>query len=112
MEQAAGLTPEQDAHLRRLHYFEQVGAKLSPEFVELLQELKRVYRIQDRRRVIREPDADVLFLVQVRGGPAPQGSCRDPQAFPSPPRLVAQSRSSATSTAWRALSHHLPKAIA
>jgi hypothetical protein len=58
----AGLTPEQDAHLRRLHYFEQIGADLAPEFQDLLSRLKHAYRRGDRRRFIRAPDDDVLLL--------------------------------------------------
>jgi hypothetical protein len=52
-----GLTAEEDAHLRRLHYFEQVGAVLSPVF----RELKGDYLARDRRNFVRAPTEEVSF---------------------------------------------------
>ena len=45
------LTPEEDAALRRLHWFEQLGCELS----NALATLKANFRGRDRRAEIREP---------------------------------------------------------
>jgi hypothetical protein len=45
------LTPEEDAVLRRLHWFERFGAELSPA----LRVIKATIRQRDKRSVIREP---------------------------------------------------------
>lgn len=45
------LTPEEDATLRRLHWFERFGAELSPG----LRVVKASIRSRDKRSVIREP---------------------------------------------------------
>lgn len=46
------LTPEQDAQLRRLHFFELMGGTLSPE----MRSLKAELRARDRRIEIRLPE--------------------------------------------------------
>lgn len=48
---AAGLTPEEDGVLRRLHFFETQGISLA----EPMQELKADLRARDKRSEIREP---------------------------------------------------------
>jgi len=50
------MTPEEDAILRRLHWFETFGAELSPA----LRIVKAGIRSRDKRSVIREPE-DVTF---------------------------------------------------
>ena len=45
------LTPEEDALLRRLHWFESLGVELSPERRALLTSI----RARDKRAVIRDP---------------------------------------------------------
>ena len=45
------LTPDEDAILRRLHWFERFGAELSPA----LRVVKATIRSRDKRSVIREP---------------------------------------------------------
>jgi hypothetical protein len=45
------LTPEEDAALRRLHWFERFGAELSPA----LRVVKASIRQRDKRGVIRDP---------------------------------------------------------
>ena len=45
------VTPEEDALLRRLAQFEQLGATLAPTMALLKQEI----RARDRRETIREP---------------------------------------------------------
>ena len=46
------LSPEEDATLRRLHWFERFGAELAPG----LRVVKATIRERDKRSVIREPD--------------------------------------------------------
>ena len=46
-------TADEDAVLRRLHWFENFGAKLSPG----LRATKASIRSRDKRDVIRDPDA-------------------------------------------------------
>jgi hypothetical protein len=46
-----GLTPEEDAELRRLHWFESNGFELSDE----RRGLKEVMRERDRRAAVRVP---------------------------------------------------------
>ena len=48
---ARGLTPEEDAILRRLHYFETTGVSLA----EPMRILKNELRARDQRTEIREP---------------------------------------------------------
>ncbi|MCU1674455.1 MAG: hypothetical protein JWN77_2568 [Frankiales bacterium] len=48
---ATGLTPEEDAVLRRLHFFETNGLSLAMP----MQELKAELRARDKRAEIREP---------------------------------------------------------
>ena len=50
------LTPEEDAILRRLHWFEQMGIELSPERQALLSSI----RARDKRTDIRDPGDDVV----------------------------------------------------
>lgn len=50
------LTPEEDAILRRLHWFEQMGIELSPERRALLTSI----RSRDKRTDVREPGDDVV----------------------------------------------------
>jgi hypothetical protein len=45
------MTPEEDATLRRLHWFERFGAELSPA----LRVVKAGIRSRDKRSAIREP---------------------------------------------------------
>ena len=45
------LTPDEDATLRRLHWFERFGAELSPG----MRVVKAGIRSRDKRGVIREP---------------------------------------------------------
>ena len=49
---AEKLTPEEDATLRRLHWFERFGAELSPA----LRVMKATIRLCDKRNTIREPN--------------------------------------------------------
>lgn len=46
------LTPDEDATLRRLHWFERFGADLSPS----LKVVKASIRSRDLRSTIRDPD--------------------------------------------------------
>ena len=46
------ITPEEDAILRRLHWFERFGADLAPP----LKVVKASIRSRDKRAVIRDPD--------------------------------------------------------
>lgn len=46
------VTPDEDAILRRLHWFERFGAELSPAF----RTLKAMIRQRDKRQEIRDPD--------------------------------------------------------
>jgi hypothetical protein len=46
------ITPEEDATLRRLHWFERFGVDLSPG----LKVVKSSIRSRDKRSVIRDPD--------------------------------------------------------
>ena len=50
------LTSEEDALLRRLHWFESLGIELSPERRALLTSI----RARDKRTVIRDPDDIVV----------------------------------------------------
>lgn len=50
------LTPEEDAILRRLHWFEQMGIELSPERRALLSSI----RARDKRSDIRDPGDEVV----------------------------------------------------
>jgi hypothetical protein len=50
------LTPEEDAVLRRLHWFERFGAELSPA----LRVVKATIRQRDKRGAIREPNEAAL----------------------------------------------------
>lgn len=50
------LTPDEDALLRRLHWFESLGIELSPERRALLTSI----RARDKRTVIRDPGDVVL----------------------------------------------------
>jgi hypothetical protein len=55
---AAGLTPEEDAELRRLHFFRRFGvvaSKLARQYDDL--------RGRDRRSDIREPDEPPLRVI-------------------------------------------------
>lgn len=45
------LTPDEDAELRRLHYFERFGCDLSPS----LAAVKRSIRARDKRGEVRDP---------------------------------------------------------
>ncbi len=47
------LTPEEDATLRRLHWFEKFGVDLSPQ----LRVVKASIRSRDKRAHIRDPDS-------------------------------------------------------
>jgi hypothetical protein len=47
------LSPDEDAELRRLHWFEGLGCELSTA----LRTLKAGFRTRDRRQEIREPGA-------------------------------------------------------
>lgn len=46
------VTPEEDATLRRLHWFERFGAELAPS----LRVVKASIRARDKRAYIRDPD--------------------------------------------------------
>ena len=46
------MTPEEDATLRRLHWFERFGADLAPS----LKIVKASIRARDKRAYIRDPD--------------------------------------------------------
>lgn len=48
---AEKVTPEEDATLRRLHWFERFGAELAPG----LRVIKAGIRARDKRSVIRDP---------------------------------------------------------
>ena len=51
------LTPEEDAELRRLHYFERFGCELAAP----VKKVKELIRARDKRAVIRDPqDAATL----------------------------------------------------
>lgn len=45
------VTPDEDQALRRLHYFEEVGAELAPEVKDVKEEIRK----KDKRIEIREP---------------------------------------------------------
>jgi hypothetical protein len=51
--QGERLSPDEDAALRRLHWFETLGCELS----NALHNLKNSFRSRDRRTVIRDPGA-------------------------------------------------------
>ncbi len=51
------LTPEEDAELRRLHFFEQTGNTLAPAIAHV----KDSIRARDRRDDIRPPKDDVVI---------------------------------------------------
>ncbi len=51
------LTPEEDAELRRLHFFEQTGNQLAPAVAVI----KDSIRARDRRDEIRPPKDDVVI---------------------------------------------------
>ena len=58
-------TADEDAVLRRLHCFEQLGCALSPQMRAVKDDIRR----RDRRAEIRDPDHTVLVLpVQDRTG--------------------------------------------
>ena len=59
---ATGLTPDEDAVLRRLHFFETHGLSLAIP----MQELKAELRARDKRTEIREP-ANERILWPVAG---------------------------------------------
>ena len=46
------MTPEEDATLRRLHWFERFGAELAPALRVLIASI----RARDKRAAVREPD--------------------------------------------------------
>jgi hypothetical protein len=46
------ITPDEDATLRRLHWFERFGVELAPAF----RVVKHTIRAKDKRSDIREPD--------------------------------------------------------
>lgn len=50
------ITPEEDATLRRLHWFERFGVELSPD----MRVVKAGIRARDKRSVIREPAESTL----------------------------------------------------
>jgi hypothetical protein len=54
---AAGLTPEEDGVLRRLHFFEQHGLSLAIP----MQQLKAELRSRDKRAEIREPTSQRIL---------------------------------------------------
>ena len=51
---ATGLSPDEDAELRRLHFFSRFGV-VANAFARRYDELRR----RDRRETIREPEEDV-----------------------------------------------------
>jgi hypothetical protein len=69
------LTPEEDAILRRLHWFEQMGIELSPERQALLTSI----RARDKRSDVREPEEEVTT----------EPAEVDPDEVP-PPAIAAQ----------------------
>jgi hypothetical protein len=54
------LTPDEDAELRRLHWFEGLGCQLS----DALATLKSNIRARDRRSFIREPSSNIGVVNQ------------------------------------------------
>lgn len=62
----ARLTPDEDLLLRRLHFFEQLGAQLGPVHRAVKDEI----RSRDRRAHIRPPE-DPLSPASVRAAAAP-----------------------------------------
>ena len=58
VEAGGRLTPEEDAALRRLHYFRSIGIALSPELEALEEEL----RARDHRREIRDPEPTAVVV--------------------------------------------------
>lgn len=62
------LTPDEDAMLRRLHWFEQFGVELAPR----ASEVKTSIRARDQRTEIREPP-DVVAAEPVYDEPDPLG---------------------------------------
>lgn len=60
------LSPDEDEALRRLHYFERVGAVLSPDMHGLQEEL----RARDLRDEIREPAEPVALIPMARSSVA------------------------------------------
>jgi hypothetical protein len=59
------LTPEDDAILRRLHWFERFGAELSPA----LRVVKATIRERDKRKDIRDPTENQLRTSSSRMSP-------------------------------------------
>ncbi len=51
------LTPDEDGVLRRLEFFERVGARLSPTVAELKAQMRR----RDARSEVRDPADDVRW---------------------------------------------------
>lgn len=58
---ADAMTPEEDAVLRRLHWFERFGAQLAPG----LRVVKDGIRSRDKRSTIREPQETTTNSPQV-----------------------------------------------
>lgn len=62
------VTPDEDEAMRRLHFFEKMGAELSPD----VKDLKEDIRARDRRDDIRDPsdplDEEGPSLPQQRDG--------------------------------------------
>jgi hypothetical protein len=63
------LTPEEDAELRRLHYFERFGCELAPK----VRAVKGQIRSRDKRAVIREPEDAATLGSEARARVAQDG---------------------------------------
>lgn len=63
------ITPEEDAELRRLHYFEHVGFELAPK----VRAVKGQIRSRDKRAVIREPEDAATLGPEARARVAHDG---------------------------------------
>jgi len=73
------LSSDEDAVLRRLHWFERYGVELSPERRALLTSI----RARDKRTLIREPpDVLVEEEVEPEAGPDDQDDYVDPLEQP------------------------------
>jgi hypothetical protein len=63
------VTPEEDAELRRLHYFERMGCELAPP----VRAVKSSIRARDKRAVIRDPEDAATLGPEARARVSEQG---------------------------------------
>lgn len=63
------ITPQEDAELRRLHWFERMGFELSAP----VRAVKTSIRARDKRAVVREPEDAATLGQEVRARVAQDG---------------------------------------